>query len=349
LTIARLGIRLTARQPVSMGTGACKAFHTTTHRHVPGSVWRGALAAAWIQRRGAPDPEFARVFDRDLRFGPLFADGTSLRPLSVRSCKYGSEHCADPWYWDAAFPDDAAGLPEGWDSPAGHWVGGRGEIVAGQIHTVASTAINPATGSAAERQLFSREALPAQTVFTGVVTGEQQALDLLAKASTDLDRLEVGGRGSVLGSVRLELTDAPSAAAPDTLSAARVVLRLTSPAFVVDAAGRPLTGSGLLGELRRLGYQGSIENSADGSPKIWSRPLTDATGGFHAATRMPKTHGHRPRRRDHARAAAGPRRRLGALAHPRSWPRTTTPRGFRLPGDRSPALADAREAGRPCP
>jgi len=280
----RLGVRVVAQQRVSMGRGAGKAFHTATHFHLPGSVLRGALAKAWIVRRGAPDSEFRRLFDGSLRFGPLFAEGSSVQPLSVRVCKYAPAHCS-PWYADAAFPaaTDAAAPPGDWDDNAGHWRSSRGEVVgAGGTRVpsdpITSTAVEPRTGTAKEANLFSRDSLRPGLVFTGSVAGDDAGLQLLAAAVADLERLELGGRSSVMGSARLFLTGPESPVLPDR-SADRVVLRLNSPAFLVDDAGRPTLN--VVGKPGQRRFSGEVE-------RVWTRSLIDGTGGFHGASRLPK-------------------------------------------------------------
>jgi CRISPR-associated protein Csx10 len=272
------------QQRVSMGRGAGKAFHTTAHLHIPGSVLRGALAKAWIARRGLPDSDFRRLFDGRVRFGPLFAEGSSVLPLSVRVCKYLPTHCT-PWYADAAFPAaaGAAQPPTDWDDATGHWRSGRGDVVGPGGTTVpndpvASTAIEPSTGTAKEANLFSRDSLRPGLVFTGAVVGDDAALQLLIEAVSDLERLELGGRSSVMGSARLSLTGIEAPVGPEP-STDRVVLRLASPAFLVDNAGRPTLD--VASALRRRAFSGEVE-------RVWARSLTDGTGGFHGASRLPK-------------------------------------------------------------
>jgi CRISPR-associated protein Csx10 len=247
--------------------------------HVPGSVWRGAVARAWLDRYGTTDQAFREVFDHRLRFGPLLAAGTDLRPLSVWSCKYGPEHC-DPWTWDAAFPPPAD-VPPSAGIRDGHWERGRGEVVTapaatGPMRVITTTAIAHEKGSAAPNRLFSRDAVETGTVFTGHVIGDDETLDMLAKALVEVERIEVGGRSSVLGSAVITA----AATSPDPVpTVGRVAVRTLSPTFLVDAAGRPSLD--LVGALRAAGVQGTVTPA-------WTRPLVEGTGGFHAASRLPK-------------------------------------------------------------
>jgi CRISPR-associated protein Csx10 len=184
--------------------------------------------------------------------------------------------------WDAAFPvPDDIDLPPEWDHPGGHWTGSKGDVVAAPgsrppVTTVTSTAINHDTGTAADGQLFSRAAIEVGTILRGHITGRADVLDVLAASLADHDRLELGGRSSVLGAVRLAVQPENPPAAP---TGPRVVLRTLAPSFLLDDAGRPSLN--LESELRRLGYQGTVE-------KVWSRPVTEGTGGYHAASRLPK-------------------------------------------------------------
>lgn len=292
-----LAVTIEARQRISMGRGTGRAFHTDTHDHVPGSVLRGAIARTWLAGGGRTDTTFRDVFDRHLRFGPAFADGTSLRPLSVRYCKYrdNPDHrCgaaatdarpdAGPTRtsWDAAFPvSDGVTLPLDWADPHGHWTGSRGEVVAAPgaavpVTTVTSTAIDHATGTAAEGRLFSRGAVETGTVLRGLITGEVDALETLTAWLDGHQRFELGGRSSVLGAATIRVHRQPALPPPER---DRIVLRTLSPAFLLDEAGRPSLD--VAAELRRLGYRGSVE-------RVWTRPVTEGTGGFHAASRLPK-------------------------------------------------------------
>ena len=312
-----LAVTVEAQQRMSMGRGAGRAFHTDTHQHVPGAVLRGAIARSWLVDGAALDTTFRDVFDRYLRFGPLFAEGTDLRPLSVRHCKYehNPAHRCHPHrpgpapvavtssphsYWDAAFDAPAEHpLPPGWDRPDGHWVPSKGDLVtaAGVVMpttTVTSTAIDHRRGTASDGQLFSRAAVETGTVLRGFVVGRRDILDVLAKSLTEQDRLELGGRTSVLGSARISATpihapslierhhhpvDGDRTMGGEPIASGQLVLRTQSPTFLLDPAGR--ASFDVEAELRRLGFAGVVE-------RIWHRPVTEGTGGFHAASRLPK-------------------------------------------------------------
>ena len=85
-----------------------EAHVTPIAARVPGSVLRGALASVWIGEHGIPDAanrrreEFIALFERDVRYGPLFQDGTAVVPLSAIWCKYPATDACREWSADAA-------------------------------------------------------------------------------------------------------------------------------------------------------------------------------------------------------------------------------------------------------
>ena len=84
LSRGMLPVSVTARQRLALGTGSEVSFFTGSHSFVPGSVLRGALAAAWIAEHGPParaaasGAEFRDLFDGPVRYGPLYLPGIVL-------------------------------------------------------------------------------------------------------------------------------------------------------------------------------------------------------------------------------------------------------------------------------
>ncbi len=82
-------LTLTLAQPAQLGDRARKNFVLSTMEHVPGSVVRGAFAAAWLARHGASRPgtaqrkEFLDLFEGGVRFGALRSPGTSTTRLTA--------------------------------------------------------------------------------------------------------------------------------------------------------------------------------------------------------------------------------------------------------------------------
>ena len=232
-----LSVSVTTRQRVALGTGSEVGFFTGSHSFVPGSVLRGALAAAWIAEHGPPgqgssaEAEFRVLFDGDIRYGPLLVPGSVVQPVSARRCKYPRDRTCQAQAIDAAFETGVA-------CPAcgGPTEPGKGEVIlpaAMSLDRITRTSIDPATGKAKDGELYAHSALPAGTRLEGVIHGHDKWLE-------EPRQLRLGGRRTVGGAVDFSTepaTPAPQAAA--WAGTGPLVIRLTSPAVFVDAAGRP--------------------------------------------------------------------------------------------------------------
>ena len=280
-------VTLTANQPLALGARPRAGAPTLSHLHVPGSVLRGALAEAWIIEHGepsrAPDlrPAFIALFERGVRFGPLFAPGSTVVPLSVLRCKYlPTSACTGVWC-DEAYNEVPAACPE----CAGPLVYGRGDVEfvsgsAGPPTTRTTRVALTADGTAKENHLYTREAIApygadgAPRRFSGRIIGGGDWL--LGER-----RLFVGGRRSVAG-VADYLAEPDTPGAPDA-EGDRLIIRLMSPAVLVDHAGRPSSepDTNLLSEL--LDAQVNIG-------RTWIRRTR--VGGWHAVADLPKPDDH---------------------------------------------------------
>ncbi|MGH3168987.1 MAG: hypothetical protein ACRDN0_24290, partial [Trebonia sp.] len=101
-----LRVTVTALQRLALGVGSEVGYFTGTHSFVPGSVLRGALAAAWIAEHGPPHPgsaAFGELFDGPIRYGPMFVPGAALVPVSAWRCKYPNGPDCDARAVDRAF------------------------------------------------------------------------------------------------------------------------------------------------------------------------------------------------------------------------------------------------------
>lgn len=286
-----LRVTVTARQRLALGVGSEVSYFTGTHRYAPGSVLRGALAAAWIAENGPPAAggdaaAFRELFDGPVRYGPLFAVGTVMVPVSAWLCKYPRDDkgCRSQAV-DRAFE-------AGKSCPAcsGPLEQGKGQVILpgdGSLERVTRTSISPATGKAADGELYAHGALPAGTSLTGYIYGRAPWLELSR-------RLRLGGRRTVSGSADYRaaplqpaeedqlpgqwpgLEPAPGAPRlPSGGDGARLVIRLASPAVFVDAAGRPSLAPDPLLDLGGATVSGR-----------WARPAS--WSGWHAASRLPK-------------------------------------------------------------
>jgi CRISPR-associated protein Csx10 len=82
---------LKLRQPAQVGDRSREDFVLSTMKYLPGSVVRGAFAAAWLARNGVSGKgtsqrqEFLRIFEGGVRFGALLPRGAEDPSLSVVS------------------------------------------------------------------------------------------------------------------------------------------------------------------------------------------------------------------------------------------------------------------------
>ncbi|MBC7680564.1 MAG: hypothetical protein H7233_16500 [Pseudorhodobacter sp.] len=255
---------------------------------MPGSVVRGAFAAAWIARYGIPGgsgrERFIELFEGGVRFGPLFAAGPPA-PLSLVVHKYGHTPACLQAEWDRA----AGQTPP----PACPDCGRALEASKGALpepprtRTAAHVALTDKE-TAADGKLFDRDVVAkgsgsgsasasgsGSTSFDGAVDGPPELLRQLQ----ELTRLRIGGRRTTTGAVAPSWQDDPAPAAPELLASGQVVLRLAAPGVLVDDLGRP-SRSPSLGELERaLGTSVTVAQA-------WTRWGTDS--GWHAASGLPK-------------------------------------------------------------
>lgn len=287
-----LAVTVTALQTIALGRRPTAEATVQTQLHIPGSVLRGALAGAWLAEYGEPDPQrsgrtiipasvraaFLELFEGPIRYGPLLRPGSYLTPLSVHRCKYPRTPECKAAAIDEAFSDLGDGR-----CPAckGVLEAARGEIESADDLLTEKTRVALTPGETAqEGLLYSRRALRARdakgqpVTFTGHLLSTQGTVPGWLSQQR---RLHLGGRRSTEGG-------ADYATNPVQLTAGgtdngRIVLRLLSPALLVDHAGRPDTHpderliSDLLGVPVVLG-------------RSWTR--SSVVGGWHAASNLPK-------------------------------------------------------------
>lgn len=265
-----LQVSITATQRVSLGQGGERAFLTTSHPVVPGSVIRGALAAAWVNAGGTRDAQFKALFE-GARFSPAIPDGVTVVNQSLSVCKYhvpgavGHEAEHDEAFLGRLGPDD-------------HGCRGRAAANGGyrgvEFVTVTTTALEPRKHVAARSQLFSRQAFEAGTVFTGfVVVPDGVSHARLGKIRT----VFLGGRSSVMGRCQLEAREVAPPALPAD-GQGNVVIRTVSPTILLDDAGAPT------GDLAAVLTRGGLKVHS-----VWAgRRDANVASGWHAASGLPK-------------------------------------------------------------
>lgn len=274
---------LTLRQPAQLGDRARKDFVLSTRDHIPGSVVRGALAAAWLARngvskRGTPArEEFLALFEGGVRFGPLLSEGAEAPSLSVIGHKYAHEDKCEHVEIDCAEqaldyepPDECPQC----GSPMEQSRGLRGARPDRGRRTGVSIGTG---GTAREGELFTREMLKEKQVFRGpVVADDLDLLDILA----DLGPVRVGGRRTTHGRADIEIRgEDPAPLVRPRESDGLLVLRLRSPGVFTDDRGRPSRDP----NLRDLG---EILDTTVKVRRRWTR--WEEAGGWHAASGLPK-------------------------------------------------------------
>lgn len=280
MTATAYEVALTAEEPLRVGGGTIGQV-VTAHDHVPGSVLRGALAARWIAEHGLPDSvedplaeQFRALFEGHIRYGPLLPHGSDLEPLAVARCRYQPTADCHDVLIDAAHVDEE---PTYCTTCHGPLIAGKGALRDCPAPIDGMHAPLNASETAQEGALHSREYLPAGTVLRGRIIGDHPWLAAAPQ------RVWVGGKRSVGGLARLELAEA-AVVQPAQRPDGRLHIELVAPGVFVDDAGRALTGFPLH-EIARI-----LDCTPPRIVKSWTR-LTQ-TGGWHAATRLPKPVDH---------------------------------------------------------
>lgn len=271
---------LTLSQPAQIGDRARKDFVLSTLEHVPGSVVRGAFAAAWLSRHGAPEPgtperrEFLDLFEGGVRFGPLLRDGTEFMSLAVFGHKYDPDTDCRTVDYDRALSDEEPPpyCPD-CDSPIEQRRGLHGTRTAPDRRT--SVAIGE-SGTAVPGQLFTRELLPAGQAFRGSLTAAPAQRAALAA----LGPVRIGGRRTTHGLAQVSIREGGTPPAVQRRPDGDLVIRLRSPGIFTDDYGRPA----------RIPSPAELRAALGGVParvvRSWTR--WEQAGGWHAASGLPK-------------------------------------------------------------
>lgn len=274
-------VEVRAQQPLHLGSQLDAGWLTDTHRFVPGSVLRGALAAIWLAEHRLPKPdttgdvEFQQLFEGRVRFGPLYPSDDALRPLSVFGCKYAADAACRRFTHDAAFDGAAPAACPVCGSPVeaskGHVDGAR---------VVEHTRVQlDERERAADGQLYIRRALPAGTQLTGLIDGNPDA-ELAWLVQTERS-VRFGGRRSTSG---LATLSACAEASPTSFTGfvpdqRRLVVRLLAPGIFVDTLGRPCW----LPDITELSVTLGVPVALDAA---FARPTV--VSGWHAVSNLPK-------------------------------------------------------------
>lgn len=274
-------LMLTLEQPAQFGDRARKDFVLSTFEHVPGSVVRGAFAAAWLARNGPSKPgtperkQFLDLFEGGVRFGSLLRDGTEYMSLAVAGHKYDPLDTCDKVDWDRAMEDDPPLYcpNQKCGSPIEQRRGLDGPRPAPVRRT--SVAIGE-DGVARDGQLFTRETVQAGEIFLGTLAASPDQSAILAS----LGPIRIGGRRTTHGLTRVVIRDAGT---PPTAQRRPgdddLVVRLRSPGIFTDDYGRPAREPSPIDLEAALGVPARVK-------KRWIR--WEHAGGWHAASGLPK-------------------------------------------------------------
>ncbi|MFI8774863.1 type III-B CRISPR module-associated Cmr3 family protein [Gordonia sp. NPDC062954] len=290
--MARVIVRLTQRTHI--GSGPRAGFRQSTLTHIPGSVLRGAFAAAWLAAHGgAVDPthrgEFIKLFEGPTIFGPCFA-GLPPTPASLRIHKYApGDQCKTKLFIDDAKPmkpKDASATscaachsPLERAKPTSNPFGPSPQPTAGRSTVARSHVTIADDGVAKDSELFMREEINHRNVasFVGRLEGDAVSIRRLSALTT----LRIGGRRTTSGRAVATIEPDEQFDPPRVIRvhSPLLVLRLSSPGIFVDSHGAPTS------EPDRAELESML-----GVPIVDVRKWFRWTevGGWHAASNLPK-------------------------------------------------------------
>ncbi|MGH3871373.1 MAG: type III-B CRISPR module-associated Cmr3 family protein [Pseudonocardiaceae bacterium] len=274
-------VKVRAEQPLHLGSQLDAGWLTDTHRFVPGSVLRGALAAIWLAEHRLPqlkttdDVEFHQLFEGGVRFGPLYPSDDALRPLSVFGCKYANSENCRRFTHDAAFDGAAPADCPACGSPV---EASNGHVDGAQVVEHTRVQLDERE-RAAEGQLYTRRALRAGTWLTGLIDGDPDR-ELAWLMQTERS-VRLGGRRSTSGLATLSagVEALPTSFTGFVPDQRRLVVRLLAPGIFVDDLGRP----SWLPDITELSAMLGVPVAFDAA---FARPAV--VSGWHAVSNLPK-------------------------------------------------------------
>jgi CRISPR-associated protein Csx10 len=225
----RYAIRLETKSPLAISTGRATGNQVQSLAHIPGTVWRGAAAAAYIRQHALNgdahrNEGFTTLFLKGLvRFGDLRIEGAQPWPLSARICKLNSD-VHDPVDLLLAaglkLAGEAVKLPleckeceQKLKRPEGHYraASDRPATETPRTRLTAHTAISNATLTVRHEQFFTTETIEHGQFFRGSLTVEPEAetalREWLGESKLPLILGRGGTRGQGRASVEIEAED----------------------------------------------------------------------------------------------------------------------------------------------
>jgi len=314
----KLRVRALLETPAAISLRRATGNELDTNRYIPGSVFRGALAAAFLRGGGTADAaEFKKVFlDKPVRFGDLRIGGASPWPLSARACQENYEHpvidlllrrdarllreCQENDLSSGLRCGAKMELPNGFylDSRKDNQIEPRYQKEPVKTRRLAHSEIDPRYLKVRPRQFHSSQVIEANQYFEGFVQADEERCDLLRRMIEDTSKNHpayIGrGRSRGQGRIRLEVVSEEALGLDEMTEAVRrfsevaeangwqdkVVFSCTllSPTIVLDRWLMP-----------RYSLQaGDIGNSLGGYECQPAFNRTVEVSGWHAAAGLPK-------------------------------------------------------------
>lgn len=246
----RFAVQLQMRSPLAISLGRATGNQLQTARHIPGSVWRGAVAAAFIREHDLgenahKDPDFSLLFlQQKVRFGDLLPSASRPWPLSARWCKQQREQhrIIDLLVGDPDSPNRPLECVEESQNqqcgsklspPDGFYSGGgrQPRPVALRLRLTAHTAIENSSLRARSAQFFTTEVLESKHEFNGWLWAAPEVKDLLARVFRQSEQELFLGRGTTRGQGRAAVTINAQAQSPSKVESLKESLRALNHAY----------------------------------------------------------------------------------------------------------------------
>lgn len=284
----RFRYTLTASTVVSAGQSDQRSNVRRAHQVIPGATLRGALGAKWWVGKNPDDPdsaeEFRRLFEVGLLVGQAVPEDFELLSASTLVCKYRSHADCVSFMRDEALSDPlAASLAEcpvchGPLASAAGWR--RSPVQASTAPVLRTRGALTKRETAKKGKLFTRQAIGGRNgsaCFTGVLITDEATADVWNGLALRVG----GGRSLDYGNSHITMD---REAWPDLPSTDTHVIRLVSPAILVDDFGGPvITTAALESELRRVSQQEGVVVHEEPS---WVR--SESVSGWHMRSKLPK-------------------------------------------------------------
>ena len=219
----RYRVLLDTDSPLVISLDRATGNELGTARHIPGTAWRGAAAALYLEERKPANPEededFAALFLRQrVRFGDLRCEGAKPWPLSARWCAQEREgHGArdlligtgrrDKLPLECEYESEGKRCGAKLAQPDWfyRWREESPERQKVESRVTAHTAIANETLRVREGQFYSSEVVERGQRFSGELEVRDEAADVVKRRLADRQLALVVGRGATRGQGRVKV------------------------------------------------------------------------------------------------------------------------------------------------